>query len=108
MAMKDMIKFYRERDGYSQAELARKVHVSPAAIGNYESGFRKPKPETEEALADLFNVSLDNLRGIDTEKKPPMVKPEYVEMVDKFSRLSEKQQTIILNTIDAFLLDSTQ
>ena len=103
-----MIKFYRKREGLSQAELAKKIRVSPAAIGNYESGIRKPSREVEEALADLFNVSLDNLRGIDTEKRIPNIEPEYIELVDKFSRLSTTQKKLVFDTINAFLADSIE
>lgn len=67
MNIADMIRFYRLRDGLSQRELAKKINVSPSAIGMYESGQRFPTQEVEEALADYFNVSLDVLRGISEE-----------------------------------------
>lgn len=66
---KDMLTYYRKLNGYSQRELADKLNISHSAIGMYESGKRFPTQEIEEALADLFNVSLDNLRGIDSESK---------------------------------------
>lgn len=65
--IKDMLIFYRKRDNLSQRELADKIGVSPSTIGMYESGKRFPTHEIEEALADVFNVSLNNLRGIDDE-----------------------------------------
>lgn len=66
---KDILKYLRKREGISQAELALRLNISPSAIGNYESGTRMPTTEIEEALADYFNVSLDFLRGIDSERK---------------------------------------
>lgn len=104
--IKDMIIYYRKINNMSQAELAKKLGVSPSTVGNYELGTRMPKPEIEEAMADLFNVSLDHLRGIDTERKAPLIKPEYIELVDKFSKLSPSQQKIITDTIQAFLADN--
>ena len=62
-----MLKYLRERDGLSQSELAEKMGLSKATIGMYESGRREPNFETEEKLADFFYVTLDVLRGIDTE-----------------------------------------
>lgn len=59
----DMLRFLRLRDGYSQSELANKLGVSKSSISMYERGSRQPDFELEEALADLFNVSLDFLRG---------------------------------------------
>lgn len=74
MEFKDMLVYLRKRDGYSQSELGKKVGVSASAIGMYEQGRRTPDAVTEEALADVFNVSLDTLRGrttitIETEDK---------------------------------------
>lgn len=64
---KDMLKYLRKREGISQAELALRLGITPSAIGNYESGTRKPTYEIEEALADYFNVTIDFLRGTDSE-----------------------------------------
>lgn len=64
---KDMLRYFREQQGLSQTELGKKVNLSTSAIGMYERGQRHPDQATEEALADLFNVSLDVLRGRDVE-----------------------------------------
>ena len=60
---KDMLKFYREQRGLSQTELGKIVGVATSTISMYELGKREPDFETEEALADFFNVSICNLRG---------------------------------------------
>jgi transcriptional regulator with XRE-family HTH domain len=57
------IQMLREERGMSQKELAQRVGVSTGAIGNYEIGLRRPKFETIEALADVFNVPLGILLG---------------------------------------------
>lgn len=61
MELKDRIKQLRTEAGYSGEELGRIIGVSKAAIGNYESGYRKPRQEQLEALADAFNVDMDYL-----------------------------------------------
>lgn len=73
---KDILKYLRNREGISQAELALRLNISPSAIGNYESGTRMPTTEIEEALADYFNVSLDFLRGVNTSKNRYTVEEE--------------------------------
>lgn len=102
---KDMLKYYRMRDNLSQSELAKKIHVTPATIGNYETGIRKPRPQHEEALADVFNVSIDNLRGIDTERaySIPKLDSKMEYIISHFPLLEENEKDIILNTISAFL-----
>ena len=65
---KDMLKYFRLREGLSQLELAEQIGCSKSTIAMYESGQRKPSFETEEALADFFNVSLNLLRGRSDEQ----------------------------------------
>lgn len=64
---KDMLKYFRMREGLSQSELAAKLGVSVSRISMYEVGKREPDFETEEKIADFFNTDLNTLRGRDTE-----------------------------------------
>ena len=64
---RDMLKYFREQQGWSQPELGKKVNLSASAIGMYEQGRRKPNQDVENALADVFNVSIDVLRGRDID-----------------------------------------
>lgn len=64
---KDMLKFFRTRDGLSQSDLAKQLGVSTSTISMYEVGKREPDFETEEKIADFFNTDLNILRGRDTE-----------------------------------------
>ena len=51
----------RQTYGLSQAELAKRLHISTSAIGMYEQGRREPSVDTLIALAREFGVSLDYL-----------------------------------------------
>lgn len=51
----------RRDAGMSQAELARRLRVSPSAIGMYEQGRREPGAEILVAMATEFQVSVDFL-----------------------------------------------
>lgn len=62
------IKQLRLANKISQSELGNKVNASNQAISAYESGFRNPKPETWQALADFFDVSVPYLKGEITYK----------------------------------------
>lgn len=95
--LKDMLVYYRKRDGLSQRELASKVGVSPSTIGMYESGKRFPERSIEEALADIFNVSLSSLRGIDEDENLPRLNAEEMGLIDSFRSLNgESKRQIIL------------
>ena len=51
----------RQICGLSQAELARRLHISPSTVGMYEQGRREPSVDTLVALSRIFGVSLDYL-----------------------------------------------
>lgn len=72
-SFKDMLKYYRERDGLSQSQLAKIIGVSASTISMYEVGKREPDFETEEKIADHFNVSLSNLRGKSETHSPTRI-----------------------------------
>jgi len=51
----------RREAGWSQAELARQLQVSPSAIGMYEQGRREPSAAILVSMSQLFGVSTDYL-----------------------------------------------
>ena len=57
------IKKLRRKNNLTLRGLGQKVDLSKGAISRYENGVRKPKPETWQALADFFNVSVPYLKG---------------------------------------------
>ena len=51
----------RREAGLSQAELARRLKISPSAMGMYEQGRREPSAEILVAMARELDVSTDYL-----------------------------------------------
>lgn len=51
----------RRQANLSQSELARRLQVSPSAIGMYEQGRREPSLETLVQMSRIFGVTLDYL-----------------------------------------------
>ena len=51
----------RKSRGLKQPELAEKFGLSWRGYQNYELGLREPKMSTLIALADFYNLSLDEL-----------------------------------------------
>ena len=62
---KDLI--YREKKRMTQNEVADILNVSPATISKYESGALEPNIESLKRLAELFEISIDELLS-DEEK----------------------------------------
>lgn len=55
------IMILRKKAGMSQLQLAKKLNISPSAIGMYEQGRRMPAVDILIKMANLFGVSLDYL-----------------------------------------------
>lgn len=51
----------RQKQGLSQAELARRIHVSASSVGMYEQGRREPSLAILVDLAKQLKVSTDYL-----------------------------------------------
>lgn len=51
----------RREQGWSQAELAKRLGVCPSTVGMYEQGRREPSLEAVVALSQVFAVSADYL-----------------------------------------------
>jgi transcriptional regulator with XRE-family HTH domain len=59
----ELLSELRKDHNMTQKELAAAVHVSVAAISNYETGTNTPGIEMLVALANYFHVSTDYLLG---------------------------------------------
>lgn len=61
------LRIARERKGISQKEMAENIGVAKSTYSLYESGNREPNVQTIKKIADILNVSADELLGIDDE-----------------------------------------
>ncbi|MCM1545807.1 MAG: helix-turn-helix domain-containing protein [Clostridiales bacterium] len=55
------IKFFRKQMGLTQEELAAKLCGKKSLVSNYENGYSTPDVYTLCKLADIFDVTLDEL-----------------------------------------------
>ena len=51
----------RRQAGLSQGQLAKKLQISPSAVGMYEQGRREPSAELLVALSHTLGVTVDYL-----------------------------------------------
>ena len=61
---------FRKKMGLSQSDLAKKVSISPQAVGKWERGESLPDINTVSKLADIFNVDISALT---TNSKDPEI-----------------------------------
>lgn len=96
------IETLRKWNGWSQAELAHRLHISPSAIGMYEQGRREPSIEILMALSKEFRVTVDYLiTGNPCSVSIPEFSknPEY--LLDAFSEIGKlsREELIVLLAI---------
>lgn len=70
MSFAARLKFYREKKGLSQQELAEAVGVSRSAVTKYEAGERFPDEAVLLKIASVLGCSLDSLMGRDFDSAP--------------------------------------
>lgn len=65
------LKFLRQANNYTQQQLSKELDLKRSVIGAYEEGRATPKIPTLQKLASFFNVSLDQLIGVNLKKGIP-------------------------------------
>lgn len=63
MTFNECLKHQRELSGYTQKQVAELLKIAPRSYQRYELGEREPNIETLVQIANLFNISLDDLVG---------------------------------------------
>lgn len=100
MALGARLKELRLKKGESLQQVADAIGSSKAHIWELETGkSRNPGADSLNKLADHFNVSVGFLIGEDPEGADQ--KPEVVAMFRQLTKLSEKDQGVIKDMIEA-------
>ncbi len=63
MLLGERLKSFRARKNISQKELAEKLYVSAQAVSKWERNEATPNPETLVKLAEIFEITTDELLG---------------------------------------------
>ena len=61
----ERIRELREKSGYSQSQLAKKIDVTRSSVNAWEMGLSAPTTQYIVALSKLFHVSADYLLGLE-------------------------------------------
>lgn len=62
----DRIKSLREKQGKTQAELAKQLGITRSSVNAWEMGISVPSTQYIVELSNIFNVSTDFLLGVNT------------------------------------------
>lgn len=86
----ERLKDLRDRLGYTQSDLAKKLSVTRASVNAWEMGISAPSTSWLVELSNLFHVTTDYLLGLD----------DCITI--RTNNLSDRAVTAILNTVEAF------
>lgn len=100
------IKFMRRLRGLGQKQVGNIIGVGESTIANYESGIRTPNAVLLKKLADVFEISIDDLiiKKISLnnikEITPLEFSNEVKTLLIKTGKLSESEKAHIIGTLD--------
>lgn len=97
------IRYYRKLAKLSQKELADKLHISSAAISNWEKGQNSIEIDTLFDLCQILGVSINDMAGRDEKDFP--ISPTEKELISAFRKADEGIQNSVLKLLD---LDDTE
>lgn len=89
----------RNSVNWSQSELARRCRVTSAAISQIEKGDRMPSLRVLRKLAEVFQVSLDQLIGNEQLPPPDHSVAVFLRKFGELNNLSEEDQNLIQSII---------
>ena len=94
---KDNLVSARKMHGFSQDELAEKIGVSRQTLSKYETGESLPDIEKGKLLAEVLDVSLDDLVNYDRENSNNLGLgvPPKGKHVFGITKVGEKGQIVI-------------
>ena len=84
------LKELRNKFGYTQSELAKKLSLTRASVNAWEMGLSSPSTPFLVELSGLFHVTTDYLLGLD----------ECITI--RTDTLTDREISVILNMIEAF------
>lgn len=102
MCFGNNLKKYRQENGLTQEELAKKINTSRSNIANYENGKNMPSIDTLEKLSKVFNCSIEYLLGKSDKKNPELL--DKLFSIPILNKITTEQSILADENIEGYLL----
>jgi transcriptional regulator with XRE-family HTH domain len=102
MNIGNIISQSRDKNNFSQSDLAEKSNVSRVMIGKYERGEAIPSIDAAKKIADALNVSLDFLVG---ESKNATFDKRTIQRIQELELLEDSKKETLFDLIDTYIRD---
>ena len=84
--LNEKLRVLRKKAGYSQEQMARKLHLTQGAISQWENGLTIPAADQLASLASIFGISVDDLLEIEKPDTSFKYDAEIVAMRERIRR----------------------
>ncbi len=100
----ETLKLLRESRGLTQARLAELIEASPRVYNRWETGAAAPRLDTLVKIADILNVSLDELVGrTEPSSEVEIQNPRLHALYRHIDRLSDEDQQAVIILLDSLV-----
>lgn len=106
MSLGNQITKYRSEKGWTQAQLAELLQMHANHVSRWEKGHVWPRKKTIERLAELFEISVNELLGTQTSEAPlHLVKkdPELAQLMTQAAALGDEQRRALRMVLRSML-----
>lgn len=104
----ERLKLLRSARKMTQTRLAQLLEVSPRVYNRWENGVSTPHFDTVVKIADILNVSLDELAARkDPNGETKIHNPELHRLYQKVDQLSDEDQKALLVVLDSLVKRSS-
>ena len=97
------LSYFRQKKGMTQHELAEALGISRDLIGHYERRSQNPNLDFVIRVADLFEVSVDELLGFKPERDKRGPPPKVRKLADRISSLPKNKQAVVIEMIESYV-----
>lgn len=98
----------RKEAGLSQAQMAEKLGLSQPVVSDYERGASRLHGELILKVAEILNVSADELLGKETNKPKARPSGKVQQVFEEVSNLPRRQQDKVVEFVSAFVRQQQQ
>lgn len=100
--LNEKIRALRKEHGYSQEQMARKLHLTQGAISQWENGLTAPAAEQLVTLADAFDISVDELLDHKTQTAADKggMREAVMRLHDEIDGLTDDESDLVLALLE--------
>ncbi len=91
-----------EKRGMTQRTLAEKLGTTEVTVSRYTSGQRTPNVETTVAIAEVLNVSIDQLVGYEAPAAPRQ-SPDVTILLSCYAKASAADRSVLWSLMDRYM-----